>query len=62
MYTFTVDWMINCTPRTPESFLYYEKHANYKREGQILHARCDNRANMFYTPLAEPSNVPKLLN
>jgi hypothetical protein len=42
MYTFTVDWMINCTPRTPESFLYYEKLVNYKREGQILHARCDN--------------------
>jgi hypothetical protein len=34
MYTFTVDWMINCTPWTPESFLYYEKLVNIKEKGR----------------------------
>jgi hypothetical protein len=71
IFTLTVDWIINCNPRTPESFLgkrrstfYFQMHLTQKRKDRInSHIHKNNIQGSTSTiPLPKQCYVAKLLN
>jgi len=69
IFTFTVDWIINCNPRTPESFLgkrrstfYFQMHLMQKRKDRINSHIDKNNRQGTTIPLPKQRYVAKLLN
>jgi hypothetical protein len=69
IFTFAVDWIINCNPRTPESFLgkrrstfYFPMHLTQKRKDRINSHNHNNNIQGSTIPLPKQRYVPKLLN